>query len=242
MLRAAQEQAENSVASARAEAEKTRNAARAESERSISDAHQAGRAARGQRQGPGQASPRRGHRARDRDPRWRGAPPQPADVPAQRGDPAADRDPRRGYHPGRQGEVARGSLEDEVDKAVASKPSATSPPPGARAAPGPAEGRPPVPLLQPLGRHGTGSPRRAARRPRARPARSRPAGPGARRAAARRFFSSRAPAPARTPSSRVPGHKARARATPTGTAATRPGRALRPPTQRTVSPAESEGP
>lgn len=39
MLRAAQEQAENSVASARAEAEKTRNAARAEAERSITDAH-----------------------------------------------------------------------------------------------------------------------------------------------------------------------------------------------------------
>jgi hypothetical protein len=39
MLRAAQEQAENSVASARAEAEKTRNAARAEAERSINDAH-----------------------------------------------------------------------------------------------------------------------------------------------------------------------------------------------------------
>jgi hypothetical protein len=39
MLRAAQEQAENSVASARAEAEKTRNAARAEAERSISEAH-----------------------------------------------------------------------------------------------------------------------------------------------------------------------------------------------------------
>jgi cell division septum initiation protein DivIVA len=39
MLRAAQEQAENSVASARNEAEKTRNAARAEAERSISDAH-----------------------------------------------------------------------------------------------------------------------------------------------------------------------------------------------------------
>ena len=39
MLRAAQEQAENSVASARAEAEKTRNTARAEAERSISEAH-----------------------------------------------------------------------------------------------------------------------------------------------------------------------------------------------------------
>jgi cell division septum initiation protein DivIVA len=39
MLRAAQEQAENSVASARAEAEKTRNASRAEAERSISEAH-----------------------------------------------------------------------------------------------------------------------------------------------------------------------------------------------------------
>jgi len=39
MLRAAQEQAENSVASARAEAEKTRNAARSEAERSITDAH-----------------------------------------------------------------------------------------------------------------------------------------------------------------------------------------------------------
>jgi cell division septum initiation protein DivIVA len=39
MLRAAQEQAENSVASARAEAEKTRNASRAEAERSITDAH-----------------------------------------------------------------------------------------------------------------------------------------------------------------------------------------------------------
>jgi hypothetical protein len=39
MLRAAQEQAENSVASARAEAEKTRTTARAEAERSISDAH-----------------------------------------------------------------------------------------------------------------------------------------------------------------------------------------------------------
>jgi len=39
MLRAAQEQAENSVASARAEAEKTRNAARAEAERSISESH-----------------------------------------------------------------------------------------------------------------------------------------------------------------------------------------------------------
>lgn len=39
MLRAAQEQAENSVASARAEAEKTRNAARTESERSVTEAH-----------------------------------------------------------------------------------------------------------------------------------------------------------------------------------------------------------
>src|SRR5271170_4125282 len=39
MLRAAQEQAENSVASARAEAEKTRNNARAEAERSVTDAH-----------------------------------------------------------------------------------------------------------------------------------------------------------------------------------------------------------
>jgi cell division septum initiation protein DivIVA len=39
MLRAAQEQAENSVASARAEAEKTRNAARTEAERSVSEAH-----------------------------------------------------------------------------------------------------------------------------------------------------------------------------------------------------------
>ena len=39
MLRAAQEQAENSVASARAEAEKTRNAARTEAERSVTEAH-----------------------------------------------------------------------------------------------------------------------------------------------------------------------------------------------------------
>jgi hypothetical protein len=39
MLRAAQEQAENSVASARAEAEKTRNASRTEAERSVTDAH-----------------------------------------------------------------------------------------------------------------------------------------------------------------------------------------------------------
>src|SRR5579864_3453011 len=39
MLRAAQEQAENSVASARSEAEKTRNTARSEAERSITEAH-----------------------------------------------------------------------------------------------------------------------------------------------------------------------------------------------------------
>jgi cell division septum initiation protein DivIVA len=39
MLRAAQEQAENSVAGARAEAEKTRNAARTEAERSTGEAH-----------------------------------------------------------------------------------------------------------------------------------------------------------------------------------------------------------
>jgi cell division septum initiation protein DivIVA len=39
MLRAAQEQAENSVASARAEAEKTRNSARSEAERSVGEAH-----------------------------------------------------------------------------------------------------------------------------------------------------------------------------------------------------------
>src|ERR1700728_1612881 len=39
MLRAAQEQAENSVASARSEAEKTRNTARTEAERSIGEAH-----------------------------------------------------------------------------------------------------------------------------------------------------------------------------------------------------------
>ena len=137
MLRAAQEQAENSVASARAEAEKTRNAARAEAERSISEAHKQSETAVANAKAQAK---------------------QVLDEATARATAIHDGAERRlNLLMSRHieairrlteirdvvttlvaGEVARGSLEDEVDKAVA---SAIGDKPGAGRAPGQAEGR-----------------------------------------------------------------------------------------------------
>ena len=137
MLRAAQEQAENSVASARAEAEKTRNTARAEAERSISDAHKQAETAVANAKAQAK---------------------QVLDEATARATAIHDGAERRlnllmSRHTEAirrlteirdvvttlvAGEVARGSLEDEVDKAVA---SAIGDKPGAGRAPGQAEGR-----------------------------------------------------------------------------------------------------
>ena len=137
MLRAAQEQAENSVAGARAEAEKTRGAARAEAERSITDA---------QRQAESTVSAAKAQAK------------QVLDEATARATAIHDGAERRlnllmSRHTEAirrlteirdvvttlvAGEVTRGSLEDEVDKAVASSFGATKPGPGGRAAgPGP---------------------------------------------------------------------------------------------------------
>ena len=137
MLRAAQEQAENSVASARAEAEKTRNTARAEAERSISDAHKQAETAVANAKAQAK---------------------QVLDEATARATAIHDGAERRlnllmSRHTEAirrlteirdvvttlvAGEVARGSLEAEVDKAVA---SAIGDKPGAGRAPGQAEGR-----------------------------------------------------------------------------------------------------
>ena len=137
MLRAAQEQAENSVASARAEAEKTRNTARAEAERSISDAHKQAETAVANAKAQAK---------------------QVLDEATARATAIHDGAERRlnllmSRHTEAirrlteirdvvttlvAGEVARGSLEDEVDKAVA---SAIGDKPGAGRAPIQAEGR-----------------------------------------------------------------------------------------------------
>jgi cell division septum initiation protein DivIVA len=147
MLRAAQEQAENSVASARAEAEKTRNAARAEAERSITDAHKQSETAVGTAKAQAK---------------------QVLDEATARATAIHDGAERRlnllmSRHTEAirrlteirdvvttlvAGEVARGSLEEEVEKAVASaigdnKAAAGRPAgPGGPGGPaGPAEGR-----------------------------------------------------------------------------------------------------
>jgi cell division septum initiation protein DivIVA len=147
MLRAAQEQAENSVASARAEAEKTRNAARAEAERSITDAHKQSETAVGTAKAQAK---------------------QVLDESTARATAIHDGAERRlnllmSRHTEAirrlteirdvvttlvAGEVARGSLEEEVEKAVASaigdnKAAAGRPAgPGGPGGPaGPAEGR-----------------------------------------------------------------------------------------------------
>jgi hypothetical protein len=137
MLRAAQEQAENSVGSARAEAEKTRNAARAEAERSISEAHKQSETAVANAKAQAK---------------------QVLDEATARATAIHDGAERRlnllmSRHSEAirrlteirdvvttlvAGEVARGSLEDEVDKAVA---SAIGDKPAAGRAPGQAEGR-----------------------------------------------------------------------------------------------------
>ena len=137
MLRAAQEQAENSVASARAEAEKTRNTARAEAERSISDAHKQAETAVANAKAQAK---------------------QVLDEATARATAIHDGAERRlnllmSRHTEAirrlteirdvvttlvAGEVARGSLEDEVDKAVA---SAIGDKPGAGRAPTQADAR-----------------------------------------------------------------------------------------------------
>jgi cell division septum initiation protein DivIVA len=141
MLRAAQEQAENSVASARAEAEKTRNAARAEAERSITDAHKQSETAVGTAKAQAK---------------------QVLDEATARATAIHDGAERRlnllmSRHTEAirrlteirdvvttlvAGEVARGSLEDEVEKAVATAIGANTAAAGRPAGPaGPAEGR-----------------------------------------------------------------------------------------------------
>jgi|HubBroStandDraft_3_1064219.scaffolds.fasta_scaffold02495_3 cell division septum initiation protein DivIVA len=141
MLRAAQEQAENSVASARAEAEKTRNAARAEAERSITDAHKQSETAVGTAKAQAK---------------------QVLDEATARATAIHDGAERRlnllmSRHTEAirrlteirdvvttlvAGEVARGSLEDEVEKAVATAIGDNKAAAGRPAGPaGPAEGR-----------------------------------------------------------------------------------------------------
>jgi cell division septum initiation protein DivIVA len=168
MLRAAQEQAENSVASARAEAEKTRNAARAEAERSITDAHKQSETAVGTAKAQAK---------------------QVLDEATARATAIHDGAERRlnllmSRHTEAirrlteirdvvttlvAGEVARGSLEEEVEKAVASaigdnkaaagRPAGAGGPAGPA---GPAEGRhaPAGPAVQagPAGPAGPGGP------------------------------------------------------------------------------------
>ena len=152
MLRAAQEQAENSVASARAEAEKTRNTARAEAERSVSDAHKQAETAVANAKAQAK---------------------QVLDEATARATAIHDGAERRlnllmSRHSEAirrlteirdvvttlvAGEVARGSLEDEVDKAVASaigdKPGAGRAPAQATAGTLPAAAGPGAPARMP---------------------------------------------------------------------------------------------
>jgi hypothetical protein len=138
MLRAAQEQAENSVASARAESEKTRNAARAEAERSITDAHKqaensVGTAKAQAKQVLDEATARATaiHDGAERR----------LNLLMSRHTEAIRRltEIRDVVTTLVAGEVARGSLEEEVEKAVASA-IGDNKAPGGRPA-GPAEGR-----------------------------------------------------------------------------------------------------
>jgi len=161
MLRAAQEQAENSVASARAEAEKTRNAARAEAERSITDAHKQAETAVGSAKAQAK---------------------QVLDEATARATAIHDGAERRlnllmSRHTEAirrlteirdvvttlvAGEVARGSLEEEVEKAVASAigdNKAAGRPAGPAGPPGPAgPGGPGGPAGPAEGRHAPAGP------------------------------------------------------------------------------------
>jgi cell division septum initiation protein DivIVA len=137
MLRAAQEQAENSVASARAEAEKTRNAARTEAERSTTEAHKQAEttvaSAKAQAKQVLDEATARATAIHDGAERR-------LNLLMSRHTEAIRRltEIRDVVTTLVAGEVARGSLEEEVDKAVATALGESKP--GGRPA-GPAEGR-----------------------------------------------------------------------------------------------------
>jgi hypothetical protein len=137
MLRAAQEQAENSVASARAEAEKTRNNARTEAERSITEAHKqaetAVASAKAQAKQVLDEATARATAIHDGAERR-------LNLLMSRHTEAIRRltEIRDVVTTLVAGEVARGSLEEEVDKAVASALAESKP--ASRPA-GPGEGR-----------------------------------------------------------------------------------------------------